>query len=70
MTLLDVFKKESAFHKAYDRFELTISGILLIVVSIIIVYALVLILITLGWCMIFEPMCILPRAARSKTLSD
>ena len=47
MTLLDVFKKESAFHRVYDGFELVISGILLIVVSIIIVYTLVLVLITL-----------------------
>ncbi|HEY3908853.1 MAG TPA: phosphate-starvation-inducible PsiE family protein [Stellaceae bacterium] len=39
------FKREFKFEAAYDRFETIISGILLVVISIIIVYSLVLVVI-------------------------
>ncbi|MGH7113816.1 MAG: phosphate-starvation-inducible PsiE family protein, partial [Stellaceae bacterium] len=41
------FKKEFKFHTAYDHFETMISGILLVIISIIIVYSLILVVITI-----------------------
>jgi uncharacterized membrane protein (DUF373 family) len=45
--LLDLFKKDSVIYTAYDQFELIISAILLISISIIIVYSTGLVLVTL-----------------------
>jgi uncharacterized membrane protein (DUF373 family) len=44
---LDLFRKDSWLYAAYDQFELIVSGILLVVISIIIVYATGLMMITL-----------------------
>jgi uncharacterized membrane protein (DUF373 family) len=44
---LDIFGRNSRIHEAYDRFELLISGILLIMISIIIIYSTALVIITL-----------------------
>lgn len=46
MPLFPKFRGELRFQVAYDRFETIISGILLIVVSVIIVYTLFLVVIT------------------------
>jgi uncharacterized membrane protein (DUF373 family) len=48
MRLLDIFKKEPSLHNLYERFEFIVSGILLVIISIIIVYSLVLVVITLA----------------------
>lgn len=45
--LLEIFGKNSRIHEVYDRFELLISGILLIMISIIIIYSTALVIITL-----------------------
>jgi uncharacterized membrane protein (DUF373 family) len=37
--LADILKRYFRFHRAYDQFELIISGILLVVISIIIIYS-------------------------------
>jgi uncharacterized membrane protein (DUF373 family) len=48
MALPEGLKKKADFHAVYARFELTISGILLVMISAIIVYSMVLLIITLG----------------------
>jgi uncharacterized membrane protein (DUF373 family) len=47
MPFLRKFKGEFKFQAAYDRFETVISGILLVIISIIIVYSLALVVITI-----------------------
>jgi uncharacterized membrane protein (DUF373 family) len=47
MTLLDTLRKSDRLYQLYTRFELTVSAILLTFVSIIIVYALVVLALTL-----------------------
>ncbi len=47
MPFLDKFKNEAKFQAVYAHFEMTVSGILLIIISIIIVYSLVLVVITI-----------------------
>lgn len=44
---LDILRKYSRIHRIYDQFELIISGVLLVVISIIIIYSTGLVVITL-----------------------
>jgi uncharacterized membrane protein (DUF373 family) len=48
MALPEGLKKNIDFHRIYARFELAISGILLVMISVIIIYSMVLLVITLG----------------------
>ena len=45
--LLDIFPKRLNFHRLYDKFELMISAILLVVISAIIIYTTAVMIITL-----------------------
>jgi uncharacterized membrane protein (DUF373 family) len=45
--LLDIFRKDSRIYAAYDQFELIISAVLLMVISLIIIYSTALMMVTL-----------------------
>lgn len=47
MPFVDKFKSEAKFQTAYGHFEMLVSGILLVIISVIIVYSLVLVAITI-----------------------
>ncbi len=47
MPFLRKSRREFKFHAAYDHFETIISGILLVIISIIIVYSLILVVVTI-----------------------
>ncbi len=47
MIWLDALKKEGALHALYTRFELVVSAILLILISLIIIYSVIILAITL-----------------------
>ncbi len=47
MIWLDALKKEGALHAFYTRFELVVSAILLILISLIIIYSVIILAITL-----------------------